>query len=166
MILTCKRPIQRGTEDVMIFLSKEARNEKVQSILFLMPCHATPYYSSLHRNLPMRFLDCSPRSGLGNLAEIIFLLFRLSLIECGLWFLFFDVLFNSEENGIPDESDRFMMDPVSFASEFARNWSIPSHVVLFDSEERLLRDFLISHSFREVNSKSLLILCSYYISCC
>ncbi|XP_059461275.1 mannosyltransferase APTG1 isoform X1 [Corylus avellana] len=107
---------QRGTEDVMIFLSKEARNEKVQSILFLMPCHATPYYSSLHRNLPMRFLDCSP----------------------------------SEENGIPDESDRFMMDPVSFASEFARNWSIPSHVVLFDSEERLLRGFLISHSFREI----------------
>lgn len=107
---------QRGTEDVMIFLSKEARNEKVKSILFLMPCHATPYYSSLHRNLPMRFLDCSP----------------------------------SEENGIPDESDRFMMDPISFASEFAKNWSIPSHVVLFDSEERLLRDFLISHSFIEV----------------
>ncbi|GMY35497.1 GPI mannosyltransferase 3 isoform X2 [Fagus crenata] len=106
---------QRGTEDVMIYLSKEACNEKVKSILFLMPCHATPYYSTLHRNLPMRFLDCSP----------------------------------SEEKGILDESDRFMMDPVNFASEFAKNWSIPSHVVLFDSEERLLRDFLISHSFRE-----------------
>ncbi|XP_075652577.1 mannosyltransferase APTG1 isoform X1 [Castanea sativa] len=107
---------QRGTEDVMIYLSKEARNEKVESILFLMQCHATPYYSTLHHNLPMRFLDCSP----------------------------------SEEKGVLDESDRFMMDPVSFASEFAKNWSKPSHVVLFDSEERLLRDFLISHSYREL----------------
>uniref|UniRef100_A0A2P2JLG8 Mannosyltransferase n=1 Tax=Rhizophora mucronata TaxID=61149 RepID=A0A2P2JLG8_RHIMU len=100
----------------MIYLSKEAHNEKVKSILFLMPCHATPYYSALHYNLPMRFLDCSP----------------------------------SEERGIPDESDRFMMDPNGFASELAKNWSAPSHIVLFDSEEKLLRNFLTSHSFREM----------------
>lgn len=106
---------QRGTEDVMNYLSEEARNEKVESILFLTPCHATPYYSTLHRNLPMRFLDCSP----------------------------------SEEKGVLDESDRFMMDPVGFASEFAKNWSLPSHIVLFDSQEKLLRDFLTSHSFQE-----------------
>ncbi|KAG5225847.1 GPI mannosyltransferase [Salix suchowensis] len=73
---------QRGTEDVMIYLSKEAQNQKVKGILFLMPCHATPYYSTLHYDLPMRILDCSP----------------------------------SEEKGIPDESDHFMMDPVSFVS--------------------------------------------------
>ncbi|XWS73170.1 hypothetical protein CRYUN_Cryun02cG0102800 [Craigia yunnanensis] len=72
---------QRGTEDVMNYISKEAVKEKVKSILFLMPCHATPYYSTLHRNLPMRFLDFSP----------------------------------SEEKGILDESDCFMMDPVGFA---------------------------------------------------
>ncbi|CAL5375059.1 unnamed protein product [Camellia sinensis] len=108
---------QRGTEDVMNYLSKEARNEKVESILFLTPCHATPYYSTLHRNLPMRFLDCSP----------------------------------SEEKGVLDESDRFMMDPVGFASEFAKNWSLPSHIVLFDSQEKLLKDFLTSHSFQEVH---------------
>lgn len=67
--INCKRGRQRGTEDVMIYLSKEACNEKVKSILFLMPCHATPYYSTLHRNLPMRFLDCSPR--FGSLAKLI-----------------------------------------------------------------------------------------------
>ncbi|KAJ8767304.1 hypothetical protein K2173_017348 [Erythroxylum novogranatense] len=109
---------QRGTEDVMIYLSKEARNEKVKSILFLMPCHATPYYSTLHSSLPMRFLDCTP----------------------------------SEVRGIADESDRFMMDPVGFASELRRNWSEPSHIVLFESEEKLLKDFLVSHSFKEVGS--------------
>ncbi|KAI5557159.1 hypothetical protein POPTR_018G098700v4 [Populus trichocarpa] len=106
---------QRGTEDVMIYLSKEAQNEKVKGILFLMPCHATPYYSTLHYDLPMRILDCSP----------------------------------SEEKGIPDESDHFMMDPVSFVTRMT-NGSLPSHVVLFDSEEKLLRDFLISHSFTEI----------------
>ncbi|KAJ4836222.1 hypothetical protein Tsubulata_025597, partial [Turnera subulata] len=107
---------QRGTEDVMMYLSKESRNERVKSIFFLMPCHATPYYSTLHYNLPMRFLDCSP----------------------------------SEEKNIMDESDRFMSDPVGFASELATNWSRPSHIVIFDSEEKKLRDFLISHSFLEI----------------
>ncbi|MBA0568159.1 hypothetical protein Golob_005670, partial [Gossypium lobatum] len=105
---------QRGTEDAMNYLSKEAAKGKVKSIIFLMPCHATPYYSTLHNNLPMRFLDCAP------------------------------------SKGMPAESDRFMMDPVSFAVDFAKNWSHPSHIVLFDSEERHLKDFLVSHSFREV----------------
>ncbi|KAA8535457.1 hypothetical protein F0562_030460 [Nyssa sinensis] len=107
---------QRGTEDVMNYLSKEAHNGRVKSILFLTPCHATPYYSTLHRNLPMRFLDCSPR----------------------------------EEEGSLDESDQFLMDPVGFASEFAKNWSLPSHIVLFDSQEKLLKDFLVLHSFHEI----------------
>lgn len=108
---------QRGTEDVMNYLSKEASAEKVESILFLMPCHATPYYSTLHRNLPMRFLDCSPREGKG-------------ITE-------------------PDESDRFMMDPSGFTTNFAKNWSLPTHIVLFDSEAKQIREFLEFHSFKE-----------------
>ena len=52
---------QRGTEDVMYYLSKEAHDGRVKSVLFLMPCHSTPYYSTLHYNIPMRFLDCTPR---------------------------------------------------------------------------------------------------------
>ena len=30
------------------------------SVLLLTPCHATPFYSHVHRPVPMRFLDCSP----------------------------------------------------------------------------------------------------------
>ncbi|KAA8522802.1 hypothetical protein F0562_009225 [Nyssa sinensis] len=116
LILTFEYTGQRGTEDVMNYLSNEALNGRVGSILFLTPCHATPYYSTLHHNLPMHFLDCSP----------------------------------SEEKGMPDESDRFMMDPAGFASEFAKNWTLPSHIVLFDSEEKLLKDFLGLHSFQEI----------------
>ncbi|KAG1361552.1 GPI mannosyltransferase 3 [Cocos nucifera] len=109
---------QRGSEDVMFYLSKETHDGKVKSILFLMPCHSTPYYSTLHHNLPMRFLDCTP----------------------------------SETKDIPDESDRFLMDPAGFATDMFRNSSSPSHVVLFSSEEGSLREFLISHSFSESGS--------------
>ncbi|XP_024011165.1 GPI mannosyltransferase 3 isoform X2 [Eutrema salsugineum] len=108
---------QRGTEDAMNYLSEEAYKGRVKSILFLMPCHSTPYYSTLHSNIPMQFLDCTP----------------------------------SEEKGKLDESDQFLMDPLSFASELARNWSEPpSHIVLFASEATKLGDFMIQHSYKEV----------------
>ncbi|XP_057249239.1 mannosyltransferase APTG1 isoform X2 [Beta vulgaris subsp. vulgaris] len=107
---------QRGSEDAMHYLAREALSGEVRSVLFLTPCHATPYYSALHQNLPMRFLDCTP----------------------------------SEQRGTPDESDRFLLDPYGFASEFAKNWSLPSHIVLFDSEEKKLKDFLNSNSFTEI----------------
>ncbi|KAH0936918.1 hypothetical protein HID58_004379 [Brassica napus] len=110
---------QRGTEDAMNYLSEEAYKGRVKSILFLMPCHSTPYYSTLHSNIPMLFLDCTP----------------------------------SEEKGKLDESDRFMMDPLGIVSELAGNWSEPpSHIVMFASEERKLRDFIIQHSFREART--------------
>lgn len=60
------------------------------------------------------------------------------------------LLSRSEEKGIRVESDRFLTNPLDFATEFAKNWTVPSHIVLFDSEERPLKDFLISHSFKEV----------------
>ncbi|KAK6151508.1 hypothetical protein DH2020_014143 [Rehmannia glutinosa] len=103
-------------EDVMNYLSNEARENKVKSILFLTPCHATPYYSTLHQNIPMRFLDCTP----------------------------------SEEKGILDESDRFLNDPFRFVTRLASNWTLPSHIVLFDSQEKLLKEFLASLHFYEI----------------
>lgn len=142
---------QRGAEDVMNYLSKEAQNEKVKSVLFLMPCHATPYYSTLHCNLPMWFLDCSPRSLYCPAGWIIF----STLSWCPLpsnrcWF---GVLFNREDKEL-DESDQFLIDPVGFTSEIAKNRSLPSHVVLFSSEEKLLRDLLISYSYKEVHAQT------------
>ncbi|KAL0728091.1 hypothetical protein Bca4012_024184 [Brassica carinata] len=60
---------QRGTEDAMNYLSEEAYKGRVKSILFLMPCHSTPYYSTLHTNIPMQFLDCTPSEEKGKLDE-------------------------------------------------------------------------------------------------
>ncbi|XP_020115189.1 GPI mannosyltransferase 3-like isoform X1 [Ananas comosus] len=107
---------QRGTEDAMSYLSEEAHYGRVKSILFLMPCHSTPYYSTLHCNLPMRFLDCTP----------------------------------SDDRAILDESDQFMLNPADFVTHMFRNVSLPSHLVLFDSQEVHLRGLLISHSFQQV----------------
>jgi phosphatidylinositol glycan class B len=49
---------QRGTTDVMWYIQQ---NPNVSEVMFLMPCHSTPYYAYVHRNIPMNFLDCSPR---------------------------------------------------------------------------------------------------------
>ncbi|XP_042066073.1 mannosyltransferase APTG1-like [Salvia splendens] len=107
---------QRGTEDVMNYLAEEAMKNNVEGILFLTPCHATPYYSTLHRNLPMRFLDCTP----------------------------------SDEKGILDESEQFLGDPAGFATKLAQTWNRPSHIVVFDAEEKPLKEFLVSHNFKEI----------------
>ncbi|KAK3590324.1 hypothetical protein CHS0354_008766 [Potamilus streckersoni] len=50
---------QRGTILVMKHLSDMAEERQVD-FLFLMPCHSTPYYSFLHKNISMLFLTCEP----------------------------------------------------------------------------------------------------------
>ncbi|KAL4315841.1 hypothetical protein AHAS_Ahas15G0225400 [Arachis hypogaea] len=105
---------QKGPEDVINHLAREASHGKVKNILFLTPCHATPYYSVLHRDLPMQFLDCTP----------------------------------SKERGVLNEPDHFLMDSVSFLSEYAKICLL-SHIVLFDSEEQKLKNLLNSYDYRE-----------------
>ncbi|KAI4568197.1 hypothetical protein MJT46_007995 [Ovis ammon polii x Ovis aries] len=54
---------QRGTLDVMTNiqeLSYNNTNVSSASVLMMMPCHSTPYYSHVHYPLPMRFLQCPP----------------------------------------------------------------------------------------------------------
>ncbi|XP_015907398.1 GPI mannosyltransferase 3 [Parasteatoda tepidariorum] len=49
---------QRGTMDLMHHISHIATDDS--KILFLMPCHSTPYYSHVHKNISMKFLTCEP----------------------------------------------------------------------------------------------------------
>ncbi|XP_067929021.1 GPI mannosyltransferase 3-like [Watersipora subatra] len=51
---------QRGSLDVVKFLHAESLEKPKMSIIFLMPCHSTPYYSHIHTNITMRFLTCDP----------------------------------------------------------------------------------------------------------
>ncbi|XP_072320671.1 GPI mannosyltransferase 3 [Eucyclogobius newberryi] len=58
---------QRGTLDVMGHLQSlcdvSGSNNLQPNVLFLMPCHSTPYYSHLHCPISMRFLECPPNLG-------------------------------------------------------------------------------------------------------
>lgn len=49
---------QSGTTNVIEYLSTQAEDKA--NILFLMPCHSTPYYSHLHFDVQARFLTCEP----------------------------------------------------------------------------------------------------------
>lgn len=54
---------QRGVLDVMGHvrgLADQHETGQHRSVMFLMPCHSTPYYSYVHSKLPMRFLECPP----------------------------------------------------------------------------------------------------------
>ncbi|KAI5067112.1 hypothetical protein GOP47_0017640 [Adiantum capillus-veneris] len=60
---------QRGTETVMHVLSEEIVRGDATNIVYLMPCHSTPYYSFLHSNVTLRFLDCTPSNEEGYVDE-------------------------------------------------------------------------------------------------
>nr|KYP33303.1 hypothetical protein KK1_045854 [Cajanus cajan] len=53
----------------MNYLAREALHGKLKSILFLTPCHATPYYSMLHHNLKRR--DFIQKQGLFLVRKLI-----------------------------------------------------------------------------------------------
>lgn len=64
---------QRGTLDVMGHLQGlcdvNSSSSLKPDVLFLMPCHSTPYYSHLHCPIKMRFLECPPNLGEGYVDE-------------------------------------------------------------------------------------------------
>lgn len=64
---------QRGTLDVMGHLQSlcdvPSSSDLGPDVLFLMPCHSTPYYSHLHCPIKMRFLECPPPLGEGYIDE-------------------------------------------------------------------------------------------------
>lgn len=51
---------QKGALEVVDFLGTELEANPKADVLFLMPCHSTPYYSHIHRRVKMRFLKCEP----------------------------------------------------------------------------------------------------------
>ncbi|CAG8621289.1 8562_t:CDS:2, partial [Racocetra persica] len=111
---------QSGVIEVMDYLRDEADKGNVKNIGFLVPCHSTPFYSNLHRNLEMWFLTCEP-----------------------------PVNHNINLEDYLDEADQFYKNPLdfiyanfeqptfnnSFSNNSLRKW--PSHLIIF---EILLKD--------------------------
>ena len=51
---------QRGVIQVMHYLRHQSMAGNVSRILFLTPCHATPFYSHIHVKIPMDMIRCDP----------------------------------------------------------------------------------------------------------
>lgn len=66
---------QRGALSVMSYLYTESLERDID-ILFLMPCHSTPFYSHMHAKIKMRFLTCEPNlldvSGYTDEADVFY----------------------------------------------------------------------------------------------
>ena len=56
---------KRGVVHAVEWLRERAYAQRVTDILFLMPCHSTPYYSHIHLDIPIRFITCEPPLGYG-----------------------------------------------------------------------------------------------------
>ncbi|RMZ94292.1 GPI mannosyltransferase 3 isoform X1, partial [Brachionus plicatilis] len=57
---------QRAPITIMNYLRDSNLNE-TEKLLFLTPCHSTPFYSYLHKNISLNFLTCEPN--LENLSD-------------------------------------------------------------------------------------------------
>ncbi|XP_030385200.1 GPI mannosyltransferase 3 isoform X2 [Scaptodrosophila lebanonensis] len=109
---------QKGPIELMPKLRQIAQEYKDErehraSILFLMPCHSTPYYSHIHENVTMRFLTCEP-----NLQK------QDNYIDEA------DRFFDSPKSWLN-----------SHIPVYPRT-ALPSHVVLFDSLADKISEFL------------------------
>ncbi|CAG0884469.1 unnamed protein product, partial [Cyprideis torosa] len=111
---------------LVVMSSLQQRIQDRSSVVFLMPCHSTPFYSHLHRSIPMAFLTCEPPpSMLANMSAYM------------------------------DEADEFFEDPPahieSWLSGSKTSQIPPTHVVMFDSlHDRLrsnLKDFEVVEEF-------------------
>ncbi|KAF9314403.1 hypothetical protein BG003_004211 [Podila horticola] len=124
---------QRGVIDVMDWLRDEMRTERVRSVGMLMPCHSTPWYSSVHLKdvepVDMWFLTCEPPLG------------------------------NIDASKYEDESDVFYKDPEAFMisksgmAPESRNskgsYGDASHLLLFDILVPTLKPWLVSNGYHE-----------------
>ena len=84
------------------------------SVLFLMSCHPTPYYSHIHSDINLRFLTCLP-----NLAQV-----EDHVEE---YLAFYDNPLDWLEKEFPEDSDIT---------------ELPTHIVMFDNIQELMNKFV------------------------
>lgn len=101
---------QRGVMDLMSYVAK---HQEIQDLILLMPCHSTPWQSTLHRRANFRFLTCEPPLGLSP----------------------------SEVSIYRDEADQFYDNPVLFLKELHDSAPFYGYVATFSSSKEELEYF-------------------------
>ncbi|RUS70394.1 hypothetical protein EGW08_021838 [Elysia chlorotica] len=126
---------QRGTIMVTKFLADAAESSPQKTdILFLMPCHSTPYYSYIHANVSMRFLTCEPQSVASSQHH------PHSAPSPATW---------------TDEADQFFESPEpwlkrQYGGSRGRPW--PSHLVFFSTLHRDISALLVQAGYKMCGS--------------
>ena len=134
---------KRGVIDVVKYLRKEGYQNKVQSVIFLMPCHSTPLYSHIHLNIPMRIITCEPPLGIKDRKGY--------LDETGL-------LYRNPEKFISKYFDRQVgnktLSPLPHVkfNGWTPKYTWPSHLVWYDNEmlKPVLQKLLLGSNYRTV----------------
>ena len=96
---------KRGVVHTIEWLREEAYKGHVSSIVFLMPCHSTPYYSHIHLDIPMRYITCEPPLG------------YVLLLLTHTYPTFFSIP-KADRKHYQDETDLLYSSPSSFFSNY------------------------------------------------
>ncbi|XP_037803489.1 GPI mannosyltransferase 3-like [Penaeus monodon] len=130
---------QRGPLDTMTVIEQELNTVKEPDVLFLMPCHSTPYYGHLHRNISMRFLTCEP-----NLKHQENYIDEADIFERNpmSWL-------QQEYKSITTQDSNISHHKLHEGKRNSLGKSFPSHVVLFDVLVDRVYDFLSGNGFQK-----------------
>jgi phosphatidylinositol glycan class B len=121
---------QAGTIAVMPYIARLARTMDLThdgGVLFATPCHQTPFYSHVHADVAMSFLDCSPDVPPGQDASARFA-------------------------ADPARYLSTTYDTIDDASPPSSCPSLPRVVVLFDADARRAADWLTARAYRRTES--------------
>ena len=121
-----------GQTNVVHYLAQDFETSKGDkfyrtNILFLLPCHSTPYYSHFHLNYPLDFLECNP---------------------------VLDDNWKAYSEG-KDESDFFFENPNEWIKKellaSSEERKLPSHIVIYDTQASLttFKHFASKYNFIE-----------------
>ncbi|KAI9296700.1 hypothetical protein K502DRAFT_313951 [Neoconidiobolus thromboides FSU 785] len=118
---------QVGVINIMTYLRNNITT--INSIGFLMPCHSTPYYSTLMATIPMWFITCNPPLTKSELIN-----YHLTGIHEDISDVFYQDPYKFIINNFQDEIDLIQTKSypkTNSTQEFTYFW--PSHLVLFEA---------------------------------
>lgn len=148
---------QRGSLDVMTILQNDTKVRSKSDILFLMPCHSTPYYSHIHQNISMRFLTCEP-----NLQQKKNYLDEADIFEqdplgwlhqeygkASNFVTHTHSVSGTQENPVHIIDYGKNSELNHSSSKFSQSVykALPTHIVLFDILRDKIQDFLAEHNY-------------------
>ena len=114
----------------------EIAGRPLKSVHFLMPCHSTPYYSHLHQNIPMWFIDCSPPHMITPKRPRQ----QIKYFEENPLKFVRDIYFNNRNEDIAAKQDN-QGEPEKLVVVTWFHRHLPSHIVTFDTYEKKLTPF-------------------------